>query len=115
MKLAPGSLRSVVIAIVFCTWPSLFAQRADVVLSGREATAVQLAISDFLRHRYSTSGDLTRYTVRVARVRRQLEVTFVPDTDSRGPYPGGRTAHGREVTYYLSLHPPRIVEHLFSQ
>ena len=85
------------------------------MLSGREATGVQLAVSDFLRHRYSTSGDLSRYSVRVARVRKQLEVTFVPDTDPRGPYPGGGTAYGPEVTYYISLSPPRILNHLFAQ
>jgi hypothetical protein len=108
-------LRVIVVVIAFCGCSSLFAQRGDIVLSGREATGVQLAVSDFLLHRYSTSGNLTRYSVRVARVHKQLEVTFVPDTDPRGPYPGGRTAYGPEVTYHVSLHPPRILNHLFAQ
>ena len=115
MKPSQTPLRVIGIVIAFCVCSSLFAQRTELALSGREATGVQLAVSDFLRHRYSTSGDLTRYSVRVVRVRKQLEVTFVPDTDPRGPYPGGRTAYGPEVTYHVSLHPPRILNHLFAQ
>jgi hypothetical protein len=116
VKPPPSRLRVIsVIISVLCACSSLFAEQSDLVLTGREATSVQLAVSDFLQHRYSKSGDLTRYTVRVARVRKQLEITFVPDTDPRGPYPGGGTAYGPEVTYYVSLSPPRILNHLFAQ
>ena len=91
------------------------AQPIDIALTGREATAVHLAVNDFLNHRYSKSGDLSRYSLRIARSRNRLEVTFVPDTDPRGPYPGGGTAYGPDVTYYLSLRPPKIIRHLFGQ
>ena len=91
------------------------AQQGELALSGPEATGVQLAVSDFLRHGYSASGDLSHYTVRVARHARQLEITFVPDTEPRGAYPGGGTAYGPDVYYYVALHPPRILKHLFGQ
>ena len=108
-------MKPALVAFLSCFALPAVAQQSDIVLSGREATAVQLAVADFLQHRYSTSGDLSRYTVRVARTRKKLEVTFVPDTDPRGPYPDGRTAYGPQITYYLSLHPPRILNHLFGQ
>ena len=87
----------------------------DVTLTGPEAAAVHLAVDHFLRHRYSASGDLTRYTLKVRRGAKELEVDFIPDTDSRGPYPGGRTDHGREVYYTVSLKPLKILSFLFGQ
>jgi hypothetical protein len=87
----------------------------DTTLRGPEAAALRLAVDDFLRHRYSASGDLTRYTLKLRRGPKKLEVDFIPDTDARGPYPGGRTDYGPEVYYTLSLKPPKILSSLFGQ
>jgi hypothetical protein len=87
----------------------------EITLSGREGAALQLAVDDFLRHRYSSSGDLTRYTLKLRRAATKLEVDFIPDTDSRGPYPGGRTDFGPEVYYTVSLKPLKILSSLFGQ
>lgn len=87
----------------------------EVTLTGPEAAAVHLAVDHFLRHRYSASGDLTRYSLKLRRGAKELEVDFIPDTDSRGPYPGGRTDHGREVYYTVSLKPLKILSSLFGQ
>ena len=89
--------------------------QSEITLTGGETAALRLAVDDFLRHRYSASGDLTRYTLKLRRGTNQLEVDFIPDTDSRGPYPGGRTDHGREVYYTISLKPLKILSSLFGQ
>src|ERR1051326_5668197 len=63
--------------------------RDDVVLGGPEIAAARLAIDDFIQHHYSTSGDLSHYRIRFHHERDTLEIDFIPDTDPRGPYPGG--------------------------
>src|SRR5437764_1196766 len=88
---------------------------SEITLSGREGAALRLAIDDFLQHRYSSSGDLSRYTLKLRRAGTRIEVDFIPDTDSRGPYPGGRTDFGPEVYYTVSLKPLKIVSSLFGQ
>jgi hypothetical protein len=104
-------------ALLFCAPVGIARQHSsgDVTLTGQEAAAVRLAVDDFLRHRYSASGDLTRYTLKLHRDTEKIEVDFIPDTDSRGPYPGGRTDHGREVYYTVSLKPLKILSSLFGQ
>ena len=82
--------------------------RDDVVLGGPEIAAARLAIDDFIQHHYSTSGDLSHYRIRFHHERDTLEIDFIPDTDPRGPYPGG-AAYGKQVLYTLSLEPAKIL------
>ena len=101
---------------VFATAFLMQARAADdVTLSGREAAALRLTVDDFIRHHYSTSGDLTHYKLKLPRTSKQLEIDFIPDTDARGPYPGGGTDYGQEVVYTVALDPIKIVSSLFTQ
>ena len=88
---------------------------SDEMLPGIEADALRLAIDDFKQHHYSTSGDLTHYKVRLHRDADKVEIDFIPDTEQRGPYPGGSTAHGKEVIYTLSLQPVKILSSQLTQ
>lgn len=97
----------------FCSTLALGAD--DITLTGREAAAVRLAVDDFMRHRYSASGDLTRYTLKLRRSPKQLEVDFIPDTEARGVYPGGGTIYGPQVSYTIFLKSMKIVTHPFGQ
>ena len=87
----------------------------DLRLTGREAAALRLAVEDFTRHRYSASGDLSRYTVKLRRSSKQLDVDFIPDTERRGVYPGGGTIYGPHVSYTVFLKSMKIVTHPFGQ
>ena len=91
---------------------SVAVAESDFTLAGREAAALRLAIDDFTRHHYSASGDLSHYTLQVHRAAKRLEIDFVPDTDSRGPYPGGRTDYGLEMHYTVSFKQLRFLVHL---
>jgi len=108
---------SVIAAVVLLSSRVVARDRAsdDIILTGREATGLRLAVEDFLQHRYSTSGDLTHYRIQLHRGEKQLEVIFIPDIDSRGPYPGGRTDFGPEMHYTVSLMPPKILSALAAQ
>jgi hypothetical protein len=87
----------------------------DITLSGREATALRLAVDDFIHHHYSASGDLTRYTLKLRRTPKQLDVDFIPDADPRGVYPGGGTVYGPDVSYSVILKSMKLVAHPFGQ
>jgi hypothetical protein len=109
--------RLVLIATIFGVASVAIAQDRgdDMTLSGREASAVRLAVDDFTRHHYSASGDLSRYTLKLRRRAKQIEIDFIPDTEPRGPYPGGGTMYGPEVYYTVSLEPLKILSSLFGQ
>jgi hypothetical protein len=108
-----------ILLVAIATFASSAAARdssgGEITLSGREGAALRLAVDDFLRHRYSSSGDLSRYTLKLRRSATKLEVDFIPDTDPRGPYPGGRTDYGPVVYYKVSLKPLKILSSLFGQ
>lgn len=89
--------------------------RDDSILGGPETAALHSAINDFTQHHYSTSGDLMHYRVRLHHEQDTLEIDFIPDTDPRGPYPGGGTVYGKEVIYTLSLQPVKILKSQLTQ
>ena|SRR5437764_13433520 len=89
--------------------------RDDSLLGGPETAALRLAMDDFLQQHYSTSGDLAHYRVRLRHENDTLEIDFIPDTDPRGPYPGGGTAYGKEVIYTASLQPVKILKSQLTQ
>src|SRR6266404_733415 len=105
-------LVTLVVAVSVCAGAS---SRDDIMLRGSEAAAVRLAIDDFIQHHYSTSADLAHYQLRLHRESEHLEIDFIPDTDPRGPYPGGGTAYGKEVFYTLSLQPLKILSSQLTQ
>ena len=114
MSRSPGlfAIASLLVALSAC--PGGVA-RDDTVLRGSEAAAIRLAIDDFSQHHYSASGDLAHYQLRLHRENDKLEIDFIPDTDPRGPYPGGGTAYGKEVIYTVSLQPLKILNSQLTQ
>jgi hypothetical protein len=88
---------------------------SDTMLQGAEVAALRLAVDDFIEHHYSTSADLVHYRLRLHRAADKLEIDFIPDTDSRGPRPGGGTDYGREVFYTVSIQPLKIVSSQLAQ
>src|SRR4051794_19319526 len=84
-----------------------------IALSGREVSAIAVAVAAFNAGHYSTSGDMKHFSVELKRHTNVLEVTFVPD-ESPGRRPnhaetGGSTTYGQEVHFYVSLRSLKIV------
>ncbi len=77
----------------------------SVHLTGQELEAVAVAISDFKKHKYSVSGDLTHYTVEVQRHANEIEITFVSDSGPNGPEIGGGSVYGVDVHYSVAVDP----------
>jgi hypothetical protein len=84
-----------------------------ITLSGREVSAITVAAGAFKAGHYSTSGDMTHFSVELERHGNVLEVAFVPD-EPPGPRPnhaetGGSTIYGQTVHFYVSLRSLKIV------
>jgi hypothetical protein len=99
--------------------PPLCASDA-IRLTGREAEAVQVAVTAFrdkTQHFYF--GDLRHFSVECHRHGKQIEILFDPDLP-RHPLPsdpemGGRTRYGYVVRYWLSLDTLKIVKLEFAR
>jgi hypothetical protein len=80
---------AIFVAVSFSLCATLALGADDITLTGREAAALRLAVDDFIRHRYSASGDLTHYTLKLRRTPKQAERRVHP---GRGP---SRSLSGR--------------------
>jgi hypothetical protein len=102
---------SLIIAVIAATHAAVAADR--LTLSGREVSAITVAVAAFKAGHYSTSGDMKHFSVELERRGNVLEVAFVPD-EPPGRRPnhaetGGSTIYGQTVHFYISLRSLKIV------
>ena len=89
---------------------------ADVELEGREIEAVEVALRQFRRDRFSTSGDLKHFEVELHRYPDRIAVSFFPKfhLPSSRSLPG-RNKYGTYITYFVSLRTLKLIGYTFQR
>jgi hypothetical protein len=87
----------------------------DVELKGREIEAIEVALRQFRRDRFSRSGDLKHFTIQLTREPGRLFVAFLPEIERGDHTPGGATKYGTFIHYAVSLRTLKIIGYHFER
>jgi hypothetical protein len=96
--------------------PMTYEGSADVELKGRELEAIEVALRQFRKARFSTSGDLRHFTIELRRRGGNLAVSFFPEYDEASSHAlPARNKYGTYITYFVSLETLKIVGYTFER
>ena len=85
-------------------------------IRGRYVEAIDAALSEFRRERFSTSGDLKHFTVELHRYKDIVTVAFLPEYDERSTKSTpARNKYGTYVHYFVSLRTLKVLAHHFER
>jgi hypothetical protein len=85
-------------------------------IRGRYVEAIDSALTEFRREKFSTSGNLKHFNVELKRHGDIVTVAFFPEYHEQSRKgPPGRNKYGTYVTYFVSLRTLKVLAHHFER